>query len=72
MISDEEIESALYGILTGSKLIGYDKAGLKYIVDELGKIYPPNKVVFSFQNIEEMSVQDRIERKLPKIYVNYL
>ena len=71
MYTEEEIESALFQILTARARIRYDESGLAYILDELEKKLPAKKIVFSFQPIEEMSVQDRIERKLPKLHVSY-
>lgn len=71
MYTDDEIQSALFQILTSQDRIRYDDSGLAYILDELKKKLPPKKIVFSFEPIEDMSVQDRIERKLPKLHVTY-
>jgi len=71
MYTEEEIESALFQILTGTERIPYDETGLAYVLDELEKKLPTKKIVFKFQPIEEMSVEDRIERKLPKLHVSY-
>lgn len=71
MYTEDEIQSALYEILTSKERIRYDEVGLAYIIEELIKILPQKKVVFSFEPLSGLSVQDRIERKLPKLCVTY-
>lgn len=71
MYTKENIEEELYKILSSGPRIPYSQVGLSYILDELEKVFPVDEVVFNFQDIEEMTKQDRIERKLPELFVRY-
>lgn len=49
----------------------YTEDGLKFLLDEVEKIIPKKEAIFSIQSINDLSVQDRAERKSPKITVTY-
>lgn len=71
MYTEDELTAAMYKVLDENEKIPYTQEGLDFLLSEVEKLLPKRKVVVSIQPIEEMSVQDRAERKLPKITVTY-
>lgn len=71
MYTEEEITAAMLRVLDEHEKIPYTQDGLDFLLNEVEKLIPKREVVFSIQPIEEISAQDRAERKLPKITVTY-
>lgn len=71
MYTEDELNSALHKVLNEHEKIPYTEEGLKFLLDEVEKIIPKKETIFSIQSIDDLSVQDRAERKLPKITVTY-
>lgn len=71
MYTEDELNAALFQVLKEHEKIAYTQDGLDFLLTEVEKLIPKREVVFSIQPIEDMSVQDRAERKLPKITVTY-
>lgn len=71
MYTEDELNAALFQVLKEHEKIPYTQDGLDFLLSEVEKLIPKREVVFSIQAIEEMSIQDRAERKLPKITVSY-
>lgn len=73
MYTEQELTDALLKVVEQNK-IPYTQDGLEFLLEETIKILPKREVVLqieSIESIEDMSVQDRAERKLPKITVTY-
>lgn len=71
MITEEELTAAMYKVLDEHEKIPYTQDGLDFLLTEVEKLIPKREVVITIQPIEELSTQDRAERKLPKITVTY-
>ena len=71
MYTQDELNVALFKVLKEHEKIPYTQDGLDFLLSEVEKVIPKREVVFSIQPIEEMSAQDRAERKPPKITVSY-
>lgn len=71
MYTEDELSAALFQILKEHEKIPYTQDGLDFLLSEVEKLLPKREVVIQIESIEEMSVQDRAERKLPKITVTY-
>lgn len=71
MYTEDELNAVLFQVLKDHEKIPYTQNGLDLLLTEVEKIIPKREVVFSIQPIEEMSAQDRAERKSPKITVTY-
>lgn len=70
MITKEEVTRLLFEIIEENEKIPYTQAGYNFLIDELTKKLAPVKYNIDIQPIEEMSVTDRAERKLPNITVS--
>ena len=71
MYDEDELNSALRQVLNQNEKIPYTQDGLDFLLTEVEKLIPKREVVFSIQPLEEISVEDRAERKLPKITITY-
>ncbi len=71
MITEEDLNAALRQVLKEHEKIPYTQDGLDFLLSEVEKLIPKREVVFSIQPIEEISAEDRAERKLPKITATY-
>ena len=71
MYTEDELSAALFQVLKEHEKIPYTQDGLDFLLSEVEKLLPKREVVIQIESIEEMSVQDRAERKLPKITVTY-
>lgn len=71
MYTKDELTAALFQVLKEHEKIPYTQDGLDFLLSEAEKLIPKREVVIQIESIEEMSVQDRAERKLPKIIVTY-
>lgn len=68
MYTEQELNDAVFKVVEQNK-IPYTQDGLEFLLEETIKILPKREVVLQIESIEDMSVQDRAERKLPKITV---
>lgn len=72
MYTEDQLNDAMLKVLEKHEKIPYTEDGLEFLLTETVKLLPRQlQPVFTIQTIEEMSVQDRAERKLPKIMVTY-
>ena len=71
MYTEDELNAAMFQVLKEYEKIPYTQDGLDLLLTEVEKLIPKREVVFSIQSLEEISVEDRAERKLPKITVTY-
>lgn len=70
MYTEEEINEAMFKVIEQNK-VPYTQDGLDFLLEETKKFLPKREMVFAIESLEDMSVQDRAERKLPKISVKY-
>jgi hypothetical protein len=70
MYTEQELNEAMFKVVEQNK-VPYTQDGLDFLLEETIKLLPECGVTFQIESIEEMSVQDRAEGKLPKISVIY-
>lgn len=71
MYTEEDVSNAVWKVLFAEERIDYSQEGVKYLMKKVKKLLPDSKVIITCQDLEEVSVQDREERKAPKITVTY-
>lgn len=69
MITEQDIYSAIMKILKEYEKVSNTKNGLDFLLAEVQKLTPLGAYTISIQPLEELSDEDRLERKLPKIIV---
>lgn len=70
MYTEQELNEAVFKVVERNK-VPYTQEGLDFLLEETIKLLPKREIAFQIESIEEMSAQDREERKLPKITVTY-
>lgn len=71
MVAEEDLNSALRQVLNENEKIPYTQDGLDFLLSEVEKLIPKRELVITIQPLEEISAEDRAERKLPKITATY-
>lgn len=73
MVTEEDLNNAVFTVLASPEYgpIEYSRSGIYYLLKEVKKLLPDTKATITCQDIEEMTKQDRRERKAPKFYVSY-
>lgn len=70
-ISVEDVEKAFRKVLEDHEKIPYTLEGLDTLLTEVNKLLPKRDFIIDIQPIEDLSAQDRAERKLPEITIRY-
>jgi hypothetical protein len=70
MYTEQEINDVVFKIVEQNK-IPYTQDGLDFLLDEVEKALPKKEIVFSIESLDELSYEDRLSRKTPKITVSY-
>lgn len=71
MNTEQYVHSVIAKVLKDNEKVVWTQRGLDFLLTEVYKILPTSKFIISSQSLEEMSAQDRAERKLPTITVEY-
>lgn len=70
MYTEDELNAAMFKVIEQNK-VPYTQEGLDFLLEETKKLLPKREVVFTIEALEDLSVQNREERKAPKITVSY-
>jgi hypothetical protein len=70
MYTEQELNEAIFKVVEQNK-VPYTQDGIDFLLEETIKLLPKREVSFQIESIEELSVQDRLEGKLPKITMTY-
>jgi hypothetical protein len=70
MYTEDELNAAMFKVIEQNK-VPYTQEGLDFLLEETKKLLPKREVVFTIESLEDLSVQNREERKAPKITVSY-
>jgi hypothetical protein len=70
MYTEDELNVAMLKVIEQNK-VPYTQEGLNFLLEEAKKLLPKREVVFTIESLEDLSVQNREERKAPKITVSY-